>query len=103
MLSKTLSQPTKTGAFSAATILAVRRALAAESLGERAIPTLDGALAMLTQEARAHGLPAEQAVIALKKAWNSADQPTIVGPQDWGTVYDSSLTSMLGLFFEEGR
>lgn len=100
VLSEALSQPTETGAFSAATILAVRRALAADSLGERATPPLDDALGMLTQEARAHGLPAEQAVIALKGAWKSARRPTIVGPREWDGVYGSSLMTMLELFFE---
>ena len=89
-----------TGAFPPATILAVRQALEAQSLGERATRPLGEALGMLTQEARAHGLPAEQAVIALKEAWKSADRPTVVGRREWDGVYDSSLMTMLGLFFE---
>jgi hypothetical protein len=89
------------GKFSATTIEALRRALAATAMKEDEPGALDEAIAAVCDEAREHGYPAERVVITLKNTWRTTRRPTTVGDVIWEAVYRDTLTRSLTCYFHE--
>lgn len=86
--------------FCAATMAAVRSAFAATP-ADGGRDALSRAVERMCVEARVHGHPPEQLVMALRTAWRSTPRPPVLAVEQWRALYRDALTQSLALHFED--
>jgi hypothetical protein len=90
---------TDDGAFSPATMHAMRTAFAAAAAEEGAPTSLTLPIAALCREARERGHPPERVVVALKAAWQGAARPPRLSSEAWESLYRVALAQTLTIYF----